>query len=304
MRDQILKTADGRDVAFVDYGSKGQTAVIWCHGGPGCRLDPAYIAPAAASIGLRLIGIDRPGYGRSTPQPGRTINGWVDDALTVADHLGLERFATLGVSTGGAYALATAAKSPRVVGTVACCALTDMRWTEGKAMMPANHRIWSAASRDAACEIAAEMLGTEGAHVANITAAQVAPSDAELFTDPKWRRYWAESVRQMVAQGVVGFADDRIADGSGWHTFDVRQIECPVVVLHGTSDTFAPVAHARYTQRIVPGASLDVREGLGHFSIMPAIVPVLGKLLGGDGSERCTKPPGLGDNCSGQPNLW
>jgi hypothetical protein len=40
-----------------------------------------------------------------------------------------------------------------------------------------------------------------------------------------------------------------------------------VFVLHGTSDTFAPVAHAGYTRRIVPGASLDTREGLGHFSI-------------------------------------
>jgi hypothetical protein len=50
-------------------------------------------------------------------------------------------------------------------------------------------------------------------------------------------------------------------------------------VLHGTSDTFVPLAHAAHTQRIVPGASLDVREGLGHFSIIPAIVPVLGELL-------------------------
>src|SRR5262245_8781057 len=279
--ERTVTMPDGRTIGVADYGVPGQTAVIWCHGGPGCRLEPTYSAEAAARVGLRLVGIDRPGYGRSTPQPGRTIGGWVDDALAVADELDLEKFATIGVSTGGAYALAVAAKSPRVIGTVPCCAVTDMRWSEGKAMLSANARIWGAASRDAACEIAEEMLGVGGAQVANIAAMPLAATDARLFGEPEWQRYWGEMVTQMVAQGAVGFADDRIADGNGWHTFDVRRVDCPVVVLHGTSDTFAPVAHARYTQRIVPGATLEVRDGLGHFSIMPAIVPVLGKLLGG-----------------------
>src|SRR5262245_62083412 len=282
IRERTLTMPDGRTVGVADYGTAGETPVIWCHGGPGCRLEPACSAEAASRAGLRLIGIDRPGYGRSTPQPGRTIGGWVDDALTVADELGLEQFATVGISTGGAYALAVAAKSPRVIGAVACCAVTDMRWAEGKAMMPANERIWSAPSREAALEIADEMLGAGGANLAGIEAMPLAPSDRKLFADPAWKRCWGACVPEMVAQGAVGFADDRIADGGGWHTFDVRRIECPVVVLHGTSDTFAPVALAHYTQRIVPGASLDTRDGLGHFSIFSAIVPVLQKMLVGE----------------------
>ena len=75
-------------------------AVLWCHGGPGCRLDPAYLAEAATAARLRLVGIDRPGYGRSDPEPGRTIAGWVPDALAVADHLGIDRFLIVGLSTG------------------------------------------------------------------------------------------------------------------------------------------------------------------------------------------------------------
>jgi pimeloyl-ACP methyl ester carboxylesterase len=238
-----------------------------------------HFAADAARLGLRLIGIDRPGYGLSTPKPGRTIGGWVDDALAVADELGLGRFATVGVSTGGAYALALAAKSPRVIATVACCAVTDMRWAEGKASIGWKEGVWISPTREAACEAAREQLGGGGQQQGSVPAMMLAPSDERLFADPDWARNWAAMVPQWFAHGVVGYVDDRLADGDGWHSFDVGRISCPVVVLHGESDRFVPVAHARYTQRIVPGASLDVREGLGHFSIIPAIVPVLGELL-------------------------
>ena len=121
MREGLITVSNGRRVAFADYGTRGQTPVLWCHGGPGSRWEPEICAAAADQAGLRLIGIDRPGYGRSTPQPGRTIGGWVPDALAVADHLGIDRFVSVGASTGGAYALALAAASRRVMGTVACC---------------------------------------------------------------------------------------------------------------------------------------------------------------------------------------
>ena len=66
---------------------------------------PSSRAKARAIELLRLVGIDRPGYGASTAQPGRTIADWVPDALAVADQLGIDRFVTVGISTGGAYAL-------------------------------------------------------------------------------------------------------------------------------------------------------------------------------------------------------
>ena len=89
VEDQTMRLASGRTVGFADYGIPDVTAVLWCHGGPGSRLEPAYLRRAASQAGLRLIGIDRPGYGLSAPQPGRTIAGWVPEALAVADHLGI-----------------------------------------------------------------------------------------------------------------------------------------------------------------------------------------------------------------------
>src|SRR3954462_5254137 len=108
MREISLRVAGDRTVGVSDFGPPDGDAVLWCHGGPGSRLEPAYVADAAAASGFRLIGIDRPGYGNSDPQPGRTIAGWIPDALAVADHLDVERFFAVGLSTGGAYALALA----------------------------------------------------------------------------------------------------------------------------------------------------------------------------------------------------
>jgi pimeloyl-ACP methyl ester carboxylesterase len=85
MKDGTITLNDGRLVAFADYGTPDQIAVLWCHGGPGSRLEAGVCAAAAARAGLRLIGIDRPGYGRSTAQPGRTIGGWAPEALAVID---------------------------------------------------------------------------------------------------------------------------------------------------------------------------------------------------------------------------
>ena len=287
MNSATLTRPDGRTAGFCDFGPRGAKPVIWCHGGPGCRREPEYFAPAAVAAGFRLIGIDRPGYGLSTPQPGRTIGGWVDDALAVADRLGVHEFATVGVSTGGAHALARAASTRRVIGTVACCALTDMRWPEGRPWLPACEEIWSAPSRDAALAIVETQFGAHGERVGSRDAIPLAPSEERLFADPVWRRLWSEHVREWFVQGAAGYADDRLADRSGWHTFDVTRIACPVTVLQGTSDTLVPVTQARYTQRIVPGATLELRDGRGRGNLIGEVVPTLSALLGpGRGTAR------------------
>lgn len=139
--NQTVSVSAERKIGFADFGDPNDTAVLWCHGGPGSRLNPAYVVPAAAEAGFRLVGIDRPGYGLSTPQPGRTIEGWVEDALAVADRLRLERFVTVGTSTGGAYALAVAALAPgRAIGAVACCSVTDMRYEPARETMSGPRR--------------------------------------------------------------------------------------------------------------------------------------------------------------------
>ena len=282
MREGLIIVKDGRSVAYADYGTPGDTAVVWCHGGPGSRLEPEICAAAAARLGLRLVGIDRPGYGRSTPDIGRTIGGWVPDALAVVDHLGIDRFVSVGASTGGAYALALASLSRRVIGAVACCALTDMRWAEGRAMIPSAHPVWEAPTREAAAAKVVEQFGERGEKIAvHTTGEGITASDRALFDNAEILAIWLRNIQEMFAQGVGGYTDDRLADGGGWGSFDVSAITCPVMVLHGSIDTFIPVAHAYHTVALVPGATLRIVDDRGHFSILTDIPSAIGQVVAG-----------------------
>jgi pimeloyl-ACP methyl ester carboxylesterase len=278
MADHVIELADGRAVGFADLGVPGGDAVLWCHGGPGSRREPEQLATDARDAGFRLVGIDRPGYGLSDPQPGRTIDGWVTDALAVADHLEIDEFFTVGVSTGGAFALAVAALAPgRVRGVIACCSMTDMRWEPGRRTMSERHAhaVWDAPNREQAIEAAIASHGIDGSKLMTGDGPPLAASDRARFADPEWMRTMRATMPEMFTHGLEGYADDRIADRTGWVTFDVASISCPVIVLHGGADVIVDVIHAQHTASIVPNAQLRVFDELGHFSIIPEVLPAL-----------------------------
>jgi pimeloyl-ACP methyl ester carboxylesterase len=282
MESLTTTVPDGRTVGYADFGPGEGFPVLWCHGGPGSRIEPLAEAPSAARAGFRFVGIDRPGYGLSTPQPGRTIGGWVADGIAVLDVLGIERCAVAGISTGGAYALALAAAAPdRVTGVIACCALTDMRWPEGRArQLPLMGGIWDAPDREAALAVAVGQFGADGSKLFTppADAPPLPPADLALLTDPAWGAAMAEAAPAMFAQGVAGYVDDRIADGVGWVSFDAGAVRAPTIVLHGSEDSIVDVAQAHHTASLVPGARVKIVDGLAHLSIMGQIVPTLSEL--------------------------
>ena len=281
MLDQVLTLADGRTVGFSDYGQKDGAPVLWCHGGPGNRLPSAGAHEAAAARGLRIIGIDRPGYGLSSLRPGRTIADWVPDGLAVADHLGLDRVFTVGVSTGGAYALALAALAPeRVRAVVTGCAMTDMRHPPARASMsgPTTLGVWDAPSREAAVAVAAEVFGEDGSKMMGGLSGLPA-ADLAVLTAPADPAAAARSQAANFVNGVQAYFDDRRADGPGWFSFDVGAVSCPVIIVHGESDTIVPVVAAHHTASLIPHAELRLFQPLGHFSVGPEVFNALGDLM-------------------------
>lgn len=168
-----------------------------------------------------------------------------------------------------------------MLGTVVCCALTDMRCEHCRSRVSDHaHAVWNAPDRAAAIEAARGAQGEDGSRMVEM-ASQLAPSDAALLTDPAWLSLMrAELVPAMFAYGFEGYADDRIADGPGWTTFDVASVICPVIVLHGAEDAIVDPMQARHTVDSVPGAQLRIVEGLAHFSVMKEIVATLVDLFG------------------------
>jgi pimeloyl-ACP methyl ester carboxylesterase len=286
MSDATIDLPDGRVLGYADFAPDAPNAVLWCHGGPGSRLEAKAFAAAAGEQGLRIIGIDRPGYGLSTPRPGRSIEACVPDIVAVAEHLGIDQFHIVGVSTGGAYALATAAIEPtRVRGVVACCALTDMREADARASMTGDGaiaNIWNSTTRDEALDFAREQFGDDGTKMLDAAGPTgLAEADMAMFTDPAFMAGMMESLPPMFTFGVEGYADDRLADGPGWGGFDVKAVRCPVVVMHGTADTICPPINAETTAKLVPNARLQWFEGDGHFSVVRHVADVLVGMLAG-----------------------
>ncbi len=224
MLDTSMTLPDGRTVAYTDCGASNGPVVIYCHGAPTSRLDLTVFDDEFAALGVRVVSPDRPGFGGSSPQPGRTWNDWPADVSALADHLDVERFATMGLSSGGPYTVACAALLPqRVAAAAVVGGVTDMGWPDAWAGIDEKRttlmRIGDEVAATTWCE---ERFGSDGAkffdHVGELAAADVA-----LFADETTAAVLFTTAGEAFRQGVGGYAQDLTVQGRPW-SFDVRAI--------------------------------------------------------------------------------
>lgn len=104
-----FRVADGRWLQWSEFGRSDGVPIVSFHGAPGSRGEASMYGPAAHHFGARVIAISRPGFGHSTPQPGRTLAGFITDTEELLDAKGIGHVAVTGYSAGGPYALAAAA---------------------------------------------------------------------------------------------------------------------------------------------------------------------------------------------------
>jgi pimeloyl-ACP methyl ester carboxylesterase len=223
---------------------------------------------------VRLIGLDRPGIGRSDPKPGYRILDWPADVAEAADQLGIERFAVTGLSGGGAYALACASKIAQrltvcgLISTltpVAFIRKAGPRWMRAtwrmEARFPWLFRPLLRASR--------RLTGSDAASIEKGLLryrARLGAADQALLGDAELRKLLVQALAESVRQGGKANVEEALVGVRPWG-FQVGEIKFEkMFVWHGEQDHVMPVAPARLLAQTLPHCTATFYPDEGHFS--------------------------------------
>jgi len=256
--------ADGREVAYAQWGDLDGSPIFSLHGTPGCRLNRPLEDAKIRAAGLHLVTYDRPGYGRSDRHRGRRVVDCVGDVASIADALGLERFAVTGGSGGGPHSLAVAARLGDRVTRASCVAgvapygAQGLDWFGG--MDPANVKEFGwALSGEARLttelerEAAAVKLRVAQDPASLLVAFELPEADMAVLSDPRVQEVIRESTAEVFANGVAGWVDDDLAFTEPWG-FDLGEIEVPFEISFGASDVLVPATHGEWLASRIPHA--------------------------------------------------
>lgn len=279
---RTVTTPDGRSLDVLDSGGDG-LPLLYHSGTPGGAVPwPAGIEAARRS-GLRWVTYSRPGYGSSTPKPGRTVADAAADSAMVLDALGIGDFVSLGWSGGGPHVLACAALLPdrcRGIATIASaapCDEPDLDFLAGMAEDNVEEFTLAMKGREVLVPAIEKMAQT----YRSVTGEQIVEALGGLLGAPDLAAlkgpladYIAALAREAVRVGVDGWVEDDLAFCAPW-AFDLASITVPVAIWQGSEDLMVPGSHGEWLARHVPGARPHVLEGVGHVSLVAGVDEVL-----------------------------
>ncbi len=268
----VHRLPDGRAMAYAEYGQPEGVPLIFCHGFPSSRLAGALLDGEARALGVRVIAPDRPGHGLSDYKRRRRVGHWPTDLASLADSLGLHRFAVLGHSAGGPYAAACAALLPDRV-TAAGIASGAAPYGAPTTGMSRGLRFASGVGRHLPTlrrvflGRVAKRVARDPVRVLGKAAADSPPADHAVFQDAGVRQILAEDLREAFRQGARGPAADARAADKRWG-FRLEQIRVPVWLWHGQEDRNVPPAMGRYLAERIPGSRAMFYRSEGHLSTL------------------------------------
>ncbi|KUI22718.1 alpha/beta hydrolase [Mycobacterium sp. GA-1285] len=279
---------DGRRLGFAEFGAPAGDPVLWFHGTPGGRRQfPLLGRRAAEKLNLRVIVVGRPGTGLSDPHPYESVADWAADMTHVADALGAQRLAVVGLSGGGPYALACAAVPPLASRVVAVAVLGGVVPSVGpdalatgaidlaRRFAPLLHGL----RRPIAETVHLLLLPVLPlAHYACQAYAGVVPEgDRRVLKDPEMEGMFIDDLVLISKGRFQAIVDDARLFGRDWR-FRLSDVSAPVRWWHGDADNIVPLRCAEAAIDLLPNAELVLRHQESHLGGFATADEVLGYL--------------------------
>jgi pimeloyl-ACP methyl ester carboxylesterase len=278
---QVLRLADGRQIGFAEYGDPEGQPVIAIHGTPGSRLMFALTDATARARRLRIVAPERPGYGLSDFRRQTRLAEAAADLEQFANALGLSRFALIGVSGGGPYAVAAAAAMPRriallaLVNPVGPIAECNRRIRISKAHRLIFNRLGHS---NAACTAffwpLRSLVHSAPALAYRVLQLRVPASDRAVLARDEVRVSLQAALREGLRPGIDGARQDLRLYCANWQ-LSLRDIDVPAILWQGSDDAIVPPGAAYDLAETLPNCRLDVIQGGGHYWIFSGFERVL-----------------------------
>jgi pimeloyl-ACP methyl ester carboxylesterase len=273
--DHLVHLPDGRTLGVADTGPASAPVVVLCPPAPGSRLldpDPS----TTASAGIRLVTVERAGYGVSSPLPDDvlpTISGHAEDLVTALHVLGLSDVAMVGWSAGGRVAAATCARHPDLVRALAVVATPAPH--EVVPWIPEDNLAMLDSMRDeelgATAQLAAALAPMAADPRALVADIAVGPADAAALAAVPGR---AERLEAMLVEAFAGGAEGLAADIVSYTLapwgFELADIGCRTTAFYGADDHIVGPAHGEWYASGVPHGELRTVGGVGHLVAITA----------------------------------
>jgi pimeloyl-ACP methyl ester carboxylesterase len=237
------------------------------------------MADIAVRLNVRLIAVDRPGFGLSDAKHGRTLLGWADDVAALVDALGIDRFALIGFSMGTTYALACAYKLPQRLSKVALAgALISLDTAEARNSMPPTVGALYELAQTNPLELTnvlTAIAATPPTLFATMTSA-VSACDKPILNAR--RAEFETEFQETLRSGLAGMISDIVINAQSWG-FPIDTIKTEVHLWSGTEDSNTPPAMTAYFSSVLPNSQTFALQGEGHYALYRHWEEILARLV-------------------------
>ena len=275
-----MTLTDGRQLSYVVQGAPAGRPCVFFNGGILSPELPRVWVERLGEIGVRMIGIARPGYGRSTPRAdSQPMTAIADDTCALLDHLGIEQAVLMGMMIGAMHAHYCAQRFPlRFRGLIVVAGALPWNVSDRLGALPANHRIWGMTAKHTPHLVAPIahlankfVLGGREDRILDMAFGHV-DVDREFIRQTQHADFFRDSIRFWAEAPATSFSRELEAQVTDWEPFTRHGL--PMQIIHGDQDQAAPIQAAQAFYARHPNTEFSVAEGSGQLLLysQPEIV--------------------------------